>query len=30
VPLDTGARLRLRPDIHDCDGFFGAVLDRKT
>jgi 16S rRNA (cytosine967-C5)-methyltransferase len=29
VPLDTGARLRLRPDIHGCDGFVAAVLDRK-
>jgi 16S rRNA (cytosine967-C5)-methyltransferase len=30
VPLDTGARLRLRPDVHGCDGFFAAVLERKT
>ena len=30
VPLDTGTRLRLRPDIHGCDGFFAAVLERKT
>jgi 16S rRNA (cytosine967-C5)-methyltransferase len=29
VPLDTGTRLRLRPDIHGCDGFFAAVLQRK-
>ena len=29
VPLDTGARLRLRPDVHGCDGFFAAVLERK-
>jgi len=29
VPLDTGARLRLRPDIHGCDGFFAAVLEHK-
>ena len=28
VPLDTGARLRLRPDLHGCDGFFAAVLER--
>ena len=28
VPLDTGARLRLRPDVHGCDGFFAAVLER--
>ena len=30
VPLDTGARLRLRPDLHGCDGFFAAVLERKA
>jgi len=30
VPLDTGARLRLRPDVHGCDGFFAAVLERKA
>lgn len=30
VPLDTGTRLRLRTDIHGCDGFFAAVLERKT
>ena len=30
VPLDTGPRLRLRPDVHGCDGFFAAVLERKT
>jgi 16S rRNA (cytosine967-C5)-methyltransferase len=29
VPLDTGSRLRLRPDVHGCDGFFAAVLERK-
>jgi 16S rRNA (cytosine967-C5)-methyltransferase len=29
VPLDTGARLRLRTDIHGCDGFFAAVLERR-
>jgi 16S rRNA (cytosine967-C5)-methyltransferase len=28
VQLDTGARLRVRPDIHGCDGFFAAVLER--
>ena len=28
VALDTGARLRLRPDVHGCDGFFAAVLER--
>jgi len=29
IPLDTGSRLRLRPDVHGCDGFFAAVLVRK-
>lgn len=29
VPLDTGARLRLLPHVHGCDGFFAAVLERK-
>jgi len=29
VPLDTGPRLRLRPDVHGCDGFFAAVLERQ-
>jgi 16S rRNA (cytosine967-C5)-methyltransferase len=29
IPLDTGSRLRLRPDLHGCDGFFAAVLERK-
>jgi 16S rRNA (cytosine967-C5)-methyltransferase len=29
VPLDTGGRLRLRPDVHGCDGFFAAVLERR-
>ena len=28
IPLDTGARLRLAPDTHGCDGFFAAVLER--
>src|SRR6185312_3682770 len=28
VPLDTGARLRLLPHRHGCDGFFAAVLER--
>jgi 16S rRNA (cytosine967-C5)-methyltransferase len=28
VPLDTGARLRLMPHLHGCDGFFAAVLER--
>ena len=30
VPLDTGARLRLLPHLHGCDGFFAAVLERKS
>jgi 16S rRNA (cytosine967-C5)-methyltransferase len=30
VPLDTGARLRLLPHRHGCDGFFAAVLERKS
>jgi 16S rRNA (cytosine967-C5)-methyltransferase len=30
VPLDTGRRLRLRPDLHGCDGFFGAILERRA
>ncbi|MGE5169448.1 MAG: RsmB/NOP family class I SAM-dependent RNA methyltransferase [Rudaea sp.] len=30
IPLDTGPRLRLRPDVHGCDGFFAAVLERRT
>ena len=29
VPLDTGARLRLLPHLHGCDGFFATVLERK-
>ncbi|MGE5089111.1 MAG: SAM-dependent methyltransferase, partial [Candidatus Levyibacteriota bacterium] len=28
VALDTGARLRLYPHRHACDGFFAAVLTR--
>ncbi|HVE49015.1 MAG TPA: RsmB/NOP family class I SAM-dependent RNA methyltransferase [Casimicrobiaceae bacterium] len=28
IALDTGARLRLAPDTHGCDGFFAAVLER--
>ena len=30
VPLDTGARLRLLPHLHGCDGFFAAVLERNA
>ena len=29
IALDTGARLRLTPQQHDCDGFFGAILERE-
>ncbi|MEO6749908.1 MAG: RsmB/NOP family class I SAM-dependent RNA methyltransferase [Casimicrobiaceae bacterium] len=28
IGLDTGARLRLTPQQHGCDGFFGAILER--
>jgi 16S rRNA (cytosine967-C5)-methyltransferase len=28
IPLDTGPALKLAPDTHGCDGFFGAVLQR--
>jgi len=28
IALDTGARLRLLPHVHGCDGFFAAVLER--
>jgi 16S rRNA (cytosine967-C5)-methyltransferase len=30
IALDTGERLRLRPDTHGCDGFFAAVLEREA
>jgi 16S rRNA (cytosine967-C5)-methyltransferase len=30
VALDTGARLRLRTDVHGCDGFFAAALERRA
>ncbi|HEY1328671.1 MAG TPA: RsmB/NOP family class I SAM-dependent RNA methyltransferase [Casimicrobiaceae bacterium] len=30
IPLDTGARLRLLPDAHGCDGFFAAMLERQA
>jgi 16S rRNA (cytosine967-C5)-methyltransferase len=30
VPLDTGDFLSLSPTRHGCDGFFAAVLSRKT
>ena len=30
IALDTGARLRLYPHRHGCDGFFAAVLTRSA
>ena len=30
IALDTGRRLRVAPDVHGCDGFFGAVLERSA
>jgi 16S rRNA (cytosine967-C5)-methyltransferase len=30
VPLDTGSRLRLRTDVHGCDGFFATVMERSA
>jgi 16S rRNA (cytosine967-C5)-methyltransferase len=30
VALDTGPRLRLRPDIHGTDGFFAAAFERRS
>lgn len=30
IALDCGERLRLLPHLHDTDGFFAAVLERKT
>lgn len=30
IALDSGERLRLWPHEHDTDGFFAAVLERKT
>ncbi len=29
IPLNTGPRLRLRTDLHGCDGFFAAILERR-
>ena len=29
IPLDTGSYLKLLPHIHQTDGFFAAVLERK-
>ena len=28
IALDTGPSLKLRPDVHGCDGFYAAVLER--
>lgn len=30
VEIETGERLRLLPHVHDTDGFFAAVLERKA
>jgi 16S rRNA (cytosine967-C5)-methyltransferase len=30
IPLDTGPTLKLAPDTHGCDGFFGAILERTS
>ena len=30
VELETGERLRLLPHVHDTDGFFAAVLERRA
>ncbi len=30
ISLDTGIYLHLRPDLHQTDGFFAAVLERKA
>lgn len=30
IVLDTGAYLKLRPDLHQTDGFFAAVLERRA
>jgi 16S rRNA (cytosine967-C5)-methyltransferase len=30
IALDTGSRLRLWPHRHGTDGFFAAVLQRRT
>ena len=29
IPIDSGTRLRLLPNIHDTDGFFAALLERR-
>jgi len=28
IPLDTGARLRVLPHLHGCDGFFASIIER--
>jgi 16S rRNA (cytosine967-C5)-methyltransferase len=30
ITLDTGLTLKLYPHLHGCDGFFAAVLERRT
>jgi 16S rRNA (cytosine967-C5)-methyltransferase len=30
IALDTGPRLRLAPHVHGTDGFFAAVLQRRS
>jgi 16S rRNA (cytosine967-C5)-methyltransferase len=30
IEVDSAPYLRLRPDLHETDGFFGAVLERRT
>ncbi len=30
ITLDTGKYLQLRPDLHQTDGFFAAILERKA
>ena len=29
IALDTGARLRVTPQAHGCDGFFAAILEKR-
>jgi 16S rRNA (cytosine967-C5)-methyltransferase len=29
IPLDTGARLRVTPQAHGCDGFFATILEKR-
>jgi 16S rRNA (cytosine967-C5)-methyltransferase len=30
IALDTGPRLRVLPQVHGCDGFFAAILERQA